>query len=60
MLDDKNLKDKIIDPPEGWKYGFPKKCTEDCDDLNKWLTDNGYPEELLKRFGNYCPVRIIY
>jgi len=37
-----------IDPPSGWKYGFPKKAPAnlremDTDGLNNWLSQNGYP-----------------
>lgn len=35
----------IIDPPSGWKYGFPKKYTKKPDeDFRQWLIDNGLPE----------------
>jgi hypothetical protein len=33
-----------IDPPFGWKYGFPKYYETPPDDINKWLVDNGYPQ----------------
>lgn len=40
----------FIDPPSGWKYGFPKQAPATLremngDDLNEWLLRNGYPEE---------------
>ena len=43
---------KLIDPPEGWKYGFPKKLplafnVDDADNLKEWLIDNGYPTSLI-------------
>ena len=43
---------KLIDPPEGWKYGFPKKLplgfnVDDADSLKEWLVDNGYPAHLI-------------
>lgn len=39
-----------IDPPSGWKYGFPKLAPKNLremngDDLNDWLISNGYPKE---------------
>jgi len=37
----------IIDPPSGWKYGFPKECPDlisEGFDLKEWLTQQGYPE----------------
>lgn len=45
-------KDKkhYIDPPSGWKYGFPKIIPESIlkgsqEDFKNWLKDNGYPEK---------------
>jgi hypothetical protein len=44
------MKDQIIviDPPSGWKYGFPKilpNYIKGSDLLSNWLLDNGYPQE---------------
>lgn len=39
----------MVDPPSGWKYGFPKFykcCPEEGQppaDLDRWLNENGYP-----------------
>lgn len=38
----------IIDPPSGWKFGFPKHIKPELYNsvdfnLNKWLRENGYP-----------------
>jgi Protein of unknwon function (DUF3310) len=38
-----NMK-KIIDPPSGWRYGFPKVLPDYSVDLRSWLIENGYPE----------------
>lgn len=39
----------IIDPPEGWKYGFPKEVevsvARDDEALSNFFRENGYPEE---------------
>jgi hypothetical protein len=42
----------ILDPPSGWKYGFPKTMkdpskynTHPNRDMNAWLFANGYPLE---------------
>ena len=46
------LKVLMIDPPEGWKYGFPKPVPEeyhtlgDDFDLKRWLVNEGYPQQL--------------
>ena len=39
------MKKKIIDPPQGWRYGFPKVLPDDVKDLRAWLLEQGYPEE---------------
>jgi hypothetical protein len=42
-------KEMIIDPPEGWKHGFPKILPEhlvrNMEEIPTWLIENGYPEE---------------
>jgi hypothetical protein len=47
----------IIDPPSGWKYGFPKPIPEDrrYDSLT-WLVEQGYPQHLIDELGEhfYC------
>lgn len=43
----------MIDPPSGWRFGFPKeipkKVIEEQDVLN-WLVDNGYPQSEIDIF----------
>ena len=42
----------IIDPPSGWKYGFPKPIPEDRRyDSVTWLVEQGYPQELIDELG---------
>jgi len=40
----------MIDPPSGWKYGFPKEIPEGIEgqDLEQWLLDNGYPHDMIE------------
>ncbi len=49
-----------IDPPNGHAFGFPKRFVGDIDALNidAWLRDNGYPDELLAMFpsGEGCRI----
>lgn len=47
---------KIIDPPKGWLYGFPKPIPDDVKDIQKWLIEQGYPKEEIDSFGEhfYC------
>lgn len=34
----------MIDPPSGWKYGFPRKYEGDKDgDMGEFLLHHGYP-----------------
>jgi len=36
----------MIDPPGGWKYGFPKPLTQwHGQSLRDWLLQEGYPEK---------------
>lgn len=41
----------LVDPPSGWKYGFPKEVPEDYlkkyFDIEQWFLDNGYPQKLI-------------
>ena len=48
---------KMIDPPGGWLYGFPKELPEEVQDLdiNTWLVENGYPASEIARFTHNVP-----
>lgn len=47
----------MIDPPGGWKYGFPKMIppAEQTRAL-AWIVEQGYPEDEIKSYGKhfYC------
>lgn len=46
-----------IDPPEGWKYGFPKIIPAEHQIRTlDWLVEQGYPAEMIARHGLhfYC------
>lgn len=51
----------MVDPPSGWRYGFPKpyfkNAVTDGNELKRWLVENGYPERAIERFGDHFPVR---
>ena len=33
-----------VDPPEGWRWGFPKAVPKDREhDIWKWIFEQGYP-----------------
>ncbi len=39
---------QLIDPPSGWKYGFPRPYDKKDDQtLEEWLVENGYPQSLI-------------
>ena len=45
---------RMIDPPSGWQYGFPKVLTaEEGEAIKKWLINNGYPASEIEAYGNY-------
>jgi hypothetical protein len=53
-----------IDPPSGWKYGFPKPAPDNLTkmnqaQLNQWFIENGYPEIELNSFKYGMPFRVI-
>lgn len=48
---------RYIDPPSGWKYGFPKELPEGVDHIT-FLIENGYPEKEIKSYGDAFSYRI--
>lgn len=41
-----------IDPPSGWRYGFPKVFDTVKDgDVMKWLVEQGYPQDEIDQLG---------
>ncbi len=48
----------IIDPPSGWKYGFPKVYDNpDNFTMEEWLVKNGYPEREFDKDGKAYWIR---
>lgn len=45
-----------VDPPSGWKYGFPK-LWDGKGNCNEWLVNNGYPKSEIDAMGDYFFVR---
>jgi hypothetical protein len=43
----------MIDPPSGWRYGFPKVIPNDVKDVKGWLVENGYPQWEIDSYGDY-------
>lgn len=49
----------MIDPPSGWKYGFPKAIPSQVREENRvmeWLVEEGYPQKVIDSYGDhfYC------
>ena len=44
---------KWIDPPSGWKYGFPKPIPDDVVNFEDWLVSEGYPRAEIEKMGDY-------
>jgi hypothetical protein len=51
------MKVTFIDPPSGWKYGFPKMIPTGTLDVRAWLIENGYPKEEMDALGDYFHCR---
>jgi hypothetical protein len=49
-----------IDPPSGWKYGFPKPFeAAPGQEINDWLINNGYPQSEIDSWqGRPIPCRV--
>jgi len=49
---------RMIDPPSGWLYGFPKEIPLFVTDTRAWLVANGYPQKEIDACGEYFYVRM--
>ena len=48
----------MIDPPEGWKYGFPKAYDPDTNvPILEWLVHEGYPQQIIDSYGDHFYTR---
>ena len=53
----------MIDPDEGWRYGFPKMLPNELKgkDVTEWLIEKGYPREVIDKWKQselgYLPCR---
>jgi hypothetical protein len=58
--EDLSIKSKLIwvDPPEGWKFGFPAIYDPDTDgQLSEWIVKKGYPISVIQEYGDVWSVR---
>ena len=47
-----------VDPPEGWKYGFPAIYDPEKDgQMREWIVRKGYPLLTIKEYGDSWAVR---
>jgi hypothetical protein len=47
-----------VDPPSGWRYGFPKQAPYPLpDNMTDWIIDQGYPRAEVENLGNHFHVR---
>ena len=53
---------QMIDPPAGWRYGFPKPYVpeNDLEHLDDWLLANGYPQREVDQWPNGVPCRLYW
>ena len=44
------MKMMMIDPPEGWRYGFPREFDpKEGQSVEDWFIEKGYPESLISK-----------
>ena len=47
-----------VDPPEGWRYGFPAIYDPASDGVMRdWIISKGYPAKLIQEYGDVWFVR---
>lgn len=47
-----------VDPPSGWKYGFPLVYNPQTDgDVIEWMIRCGYPRDVMESYGEHFYTR---
>jgi hypothetical protein len=47
-----------VDPPEGWKHGFPAIYDSETDgQMSEWIINKGYPVQTIKEYGEQWHIR---
>jgi hypothetical protein len=50
-----------VDPPEGWRYGFPAIFDPVKDGkMRDWIISKGYPKQIIQEYGDSWAVRCWY
>lgn len=48
----------MIDPPSGWRYGFPKMIPKEHQHRTlEWLVEQGYPKHIIDELGDHFVIR---
>jgi len=48
-----------VDPPGGWRYGFPQIWDGSKDpDVDTWMRQAGYPDEVRETYGQHFYMRM--
>jgi hypothetical protein len=48
-----------VDPPGGWRYGFPQIWDGSKDpDVDSWMRQAGYPDEVRETYGKHFYMRM--
>ena len=49
-----------VDPPSGWRYGFPKVYDAIHDNANifEWIIEQGYPRKEAESYGKHFNYRM--
>lgn len=48
----------MIDPPSGWRYGFPKIIPKEHQHRTlDWLVENNYPKHIIDELGDHFVIR---
>jgi len=47
-----------VDPPEGWKHGFPAIYDPETDgQMSEWIVNKGYPVQTIAEYGEQWHIR---
>ena len=47
-----------VDPPDGWRFGFPKAVPKGWEhDLIAFILNEGYPKPMIDWYGDKFPLR---
>lgn len=46
-----------VDPPSGWRWGFPKPMPDSVENFREWLVSEGYPQAEIDALGDFFYIR---